>query len=40
MQKVFGDVLIFCPEAKTGGPEAMHQLGCQIARHGGSARMV
>jgi hypothetical protein len=40
MQKVFGDVLIFCPEAKTGGPEAMHQLGCQIARHGGTARMV
>ncbi len=40
MQKIFDDVLIFCPEVKTGGPEALHQLGCQIARHGGTARMV
>lgn len=40
MQQIYRDVLIFCPEAKTGGPEAMHQLRCQIARHGGTARMV
>ena len=40
MQPVFEDVLIFCPEAKTGGPEALHQLGRQIARHGGNAHMV
>ena len=40
MQQVFGDVLIFCPEVKTGGPEALHQLGYQVARHGGSARIV
>jgi hypothetical protein len=25
MQKVYDDVLIFRPEVKTGGPEALHQ---------------
>ena len=40
MQKVYDDVLIFCPEIKTGGPEALHQLAYQITCHGGSARMV
>jgi hypothetical protein len=40
MQKVFSEVLIFCPEVKTGGPEALHQLGYQIARHGGAARVL
>jgi len=40
MQNVFDDVLIFCPEVRTGGPEALHQLGAQISRHGGRAHMV
>jgi hypothetical protein len=40
MQKVYDDVLIFCPEIRTGGPEALHQLAYQITCHGGSARMV
>ena len=40
MVPVFEDVLLFCPEVKTGGPEAMHQLAHQIVRHGGNAHMV
>ncbi len=40
MRPVFDEVLLLCPEVKTGGPEALHQLGYQIARHGGVARMV
>ena len=40
MQKVYDDVLIFCPEVKTGGPEALHQLAYRIACHGGTAHMV
>ncbi len=40
MQKVYDDVLIFCPEVKTGGPEALHQLAERIACHGGTAHMV
>ena len=40
MRPVFDQVLLLCPEVKTGGPEALHQLGHQIARHGGVARMV
>src|SRR5665213_264032 len=40
MRQVFDEVLLLCPEVKTGGPEALHQLGYQIARHGGSAQMV
>jgi hypothetical protein len=33
-------VLLLCPEVKTGGPEALHQLAHAIARHGGLARLV
>lgn len=40
MQPVFDNVLIFCPEYLNGGCEALHQLGHQIARHGGSAHMA
>lgn len=40
MRQVFDEVLLLCPEVPTGGPEALHQLGYQIARHGGAARMV
>lgn len=40
MRQVYDQVLLLCPEVKTGGPEALHQLGQQIARHGGTARMV
>jgi hypothetical protein len=40
MKPVFDGVVIFCPELMTGGPEALHQLGRQIARHGGIARMA
>jgi hypothetical protein len=40
MQNAFRDVLLFCPEVRTGGPEALHQLAYQIARRGGRARMV
>jgi hypothetical protein len=37
---VFDQVLLRCPELKTAGPEALHQFGHQIARHGGVARMA
>jgi len=40
MQKRYDDVLIFCPEVKTGGPEALHQLAHCINLHGGRAHMV
>jgi hypothetical protein len=40
MKPVFDEVLIFSPSIKTGGPEALHQLGYHIACHGGTARMV
>jgi hypothetical protein len=40
MRQVYDEVLLLCPEVKTGGPEALHQLGYQIAQHGGTARMV
>ena len=40
MRPVFNEVLLLCPEVKTGGPEALHQLGYRIAQHGGAARMV
>ena len=40
MRPVFNEVLLLCPEVKTGGPQALHQFGHQIARHGGTARMV
>jgi hypothetical protein len=40
MHPVFDDVLIFCPEYLNGGCEALHQLGFQITRHGGTAHMA
>ena len=40
MRQNFEEVLLLCPEVKTGGPEALHQAGYQIACHGGAARMV
>lgn len=40
MKPVFDQVLIFSPSVKTGGPEALHQLGHHIELHGGTARMV
>lgn len=40
MRPVYDEVLLLCPEVKTGGPEALHQLGYQIAQHGGTARLV
>ena len=33
-------MVLLCLEVKTGGPEALHQLGYRIACHGGAARMV
>lgn len=40
MRPNFDHVVIFCPEYLNGGCEALHQLGHQIARHGGSAHMA
>lgn len=40
MRKVFNNVLIFCPEYQNGGCEALHQLGHQISRNGGTAHMA
>lgn len=40
MRPAFENVLIFSPSMRTGGPEALHQLAHEIARHGGEARMV
>ncbi|HTC07790.1 MAG TPA: hypothetical protein VK726_03355 [Acetobacteraceae bacterium] len=40
MRPVFDQVLLRCPQLKTGGPEALHQLGHQIAPHSGVARMA
>jgi hypothetical protein len=40
LKPLFNEVLIFSPSIKTGGPEALHQLGYRIARNGGTARMV
>lgn len=37
---LYDQVVILCPEVKTGGPEALHQLGYHISRHGGKACMV
>ena len=36
----FDQVLVFCPDATTGGPEALHQLVESINRQGGVARLV
>jgi hypothetical protein len=40
MHPIFEHVLIFCPEYLNGGCEALHQLGFQIARHGGAVHMA
>ena len=40
MKPLFDDVLLFCPEVPTGGPEAMHQLSHAINSMGGRAHMV
>jgi hypothetical protein len=40
LKPLFNEVLIFSPSVKTGGPEALHQLGYHIAGNGGTARMV
>jgi hypothetical protein len=40
LKPVFDRVLIFSPSVKTGGPEALHQLGHHIARNGGETSMV
>jgi hypothetical protein len=40
VQPLFDDVLIFSSEFKTGGPEALHQLGHRIRCHGGTAHIV
>ena len=37
MRPVFNDVVLLTPEAPTGGPEALHQLGHEINRLGGNA---
>ena len=40
MRPVFRDVAVICPEAVTGGPEAMHQLAYVIGALGGSAGLA
>lgn len=40
MRPLYEEVLLFCPEAATGGPEAIHQLGYMINRLGGSAKLA
>jgi hypothetical protein len=40
MTCAYSQVLIFCPENPTGGPEALHQLSYMIRHHGGSSGMV
>lgn len=40
MRQRFDQVLVFCPDAVTGGPEALHQFADSINRQGGIARMV
>lgn len=36
----FRQILIFCPDAVSGGPEALHQLAHVLNEHGATARMV
>lgn len=36
----YNEVLLFCPDAATGGPEALHQLGHMINTFGGNAKMA
>lgn len=40
MKPRFDEVVIFCPEVVTGGPEALHQLAHAINTAGGSAKML
>lgn len=40
MKRRFDQVLVFCPDATTGGPEALHQLVDSINRQGGQAKLV
>ena len=40
MRPVFKDVAVICPEAVTGGPEAMHQLAYVIRALGGNAGLA
>lgn len=40
MNPRFDQVLVFCPDATTGGPEALHQLVGSVNRQGGTARVV
>lgn len=40
MNPRFSQVTLLCPEATTGGPEALHQLAHTINGHGGNARMA
>jgi hypothetical protein len=40
MLPLFDEIFLLCPEAPTGGPEALHQLGLDIDRHGGTAKMA
>lgn len=40
MKPVFDEVLLLCPEAETGGPEAIHQLAYAINQLGGEAELA
>lgn len=40
MRPLYEEVLLFCPDAATGGPEALHQLGHAINQLGGNAKMA
>lgn len=40
LRPVYNEVLLFCPDVATGGPEALHQLGYMINRLGGNAKMA
>jgi len=40
MSPRFDQVLVFCPDATTGGPEALHQLVGAVNRQGGTAKLV
>ena len=40
MKSRYRQILIFCPDAVSGGPEALHQLADVLNTHGATARMV
>lgn len=40
MKPVFDEVLLLCPEAETGGPEAIHQLAYAINQLGDEAELA